>query len=84
LGVLPLVIGMPIVILNDFDVEGGIVNGTRGYLTQIRYKMNEFNERVALSCVIKISNCSASKMHGLPPQQMPVIADTVSVQFLNR
>jgi hypothetical protein len=35
LGKIPLVIGMPVIIAHNFDVEGGIVNGCQGLLKKI-------------------------------------------------
>jgi hypothetical protein len=37
LGKIPLVRGMPVLITQNFDVDGGIVNGSRGTLQKIRY-----------------------------------------------
>ncbi|KAJ7127737.1 hypothetical protein C8R44DRAFT_778727 [Mycena epipterygia] len=37
LGRLPLTIGMPVMITQNFDVENGIVNGATGIVKQIRY-----------------------------------------------
>ncbi|PBK92431.1 hypothetical protein ARMGADRAFT_881659, partial [Armillaria gallica] len=54
LGALPLIIGMPIMISSNFDVPGGIVNGSVGTLEKIRYKTDEEGRRYALSCIVKL------------------------------
>jgi hypothetical protein len=40
LGKIPLVLGMPVFIQHNYDVEHGIANGTRGILRHIRYTLN--------------------------------------------
>ena len=53
LGRLPLVLGMHIYILHNFNVVHGIANGTTGILRHIRYKLNTRNEQILTSCIIK-------------------------------
>jgi ATP-dependent exoDNAse (exonuclease V) alpha subunit len=50
LGRLPLTIGMPVMITQNFDVQNGIVNGTTGIVKQIRYTIDSSGERQAHSC----------------------------------
>ncbi|PBK58131.1 hypothetical protein ARMSODRAFT_842200, partial [Armillaria solidipes] len=54
LGALPLVIGMPVMISTNFDVAGGVVNGSVGTLEKIRYKTDDEGRRYALSCVVNL------------------------------
>lgn len=56
LGKIPLVIGMPVMITQNYDVEGGIVNGCTGILKKIRYTTDLNGNRNALSCVVESPN----------------------------
>ncbi|KAJ7094148.1 hypothetical protein C8R44DRAFT_581449, partial [Mycena epipterygia] len=53
LGMIPLVIGMPVMITQNFDVEGGVVNRCTGKLVSVRYRFRDDGKRIALSCVIE-------------------------------
>ncbi|KAJ3911582.1 hypothetical protein F5877DRAFT_55152, partial [Lentinula edodes] len=59
LGRIPLVIGMPIMITQNFDVQGGVVNGCHGVLKSIRYRLDEQGRRHAISCVVSAPKTSA-------------------------
>ena len=37
----PLVLGMPVAINQNFDVRAGVVNGSWGYLRDVRYNTDE-------------------------------------------
>ncbi|KIK53151.1 hypothetical protein GYMLUDRAFT_179295, partial [Collybiopsis luxurians FD-317 M1] len=52
LGKIPLVIGMPVVITQNFDMESGIVNGCHGTLKSIQYRIDSSGQRHAISCVV--------------------------------
>ncbi len=41
LGALPLVIGMPVMIMHNFDVKSGVVNGAIGKLKSICYTVDD-------------------------------------------
>ncbi len=41
LGMLPLVIGMPVMITQNFDIENGVINGVTGILEKIRYRLDD-------------------------------------------
>ena len=47
LGSIPLVIGMPVMVTQNFDVAAGIVNGTTGTLQSIRYYTDNRGRRHA-------------------------------------
>ncbi|THU85220.1 hypothetical protein K435DRAFT_608356, partial [Dendrothele bispora CBS 962.96] len=69
LGKLPLVEGMPVLVGHNYDVQNGVVNGTRGFVRQIRYCVNpETKEREALSCVIEASDVLGEPLPDLPEQ----------------
>ncbi|KJA16538.1 hypothetical protein HYPSUDRAFT_124633, partial [Hypholoma sublateritium FD-334 SS-4] len=79
-GRLPLVLGMPVILLQNFDVSGGVVNGSHGTLVSIKYSTNDRGEREASSCTVKLSGYSNDPMYQLHAEEVPVIADSVSVQ----
>jgi hypothetical protein len=47
LGKIPLVIGMPVMISQNFDVHGGVVNGCYGSLRSVRYRVDRNGNRHA-------------------------------------
>ncbi|KAJ3897489.1 hypothetical protein F5879DRAFT_769971, partial [Lentinula edodes] len=61
LGRIPLVIRMPVIITQNFDVHAGIVNGSQGILKSIRYKVDEQGHRHAISCVITLSTTNTTE-----------------------
>ncbi|OSC97381.1 hypothetical protein PYCCODRAFT_1332205, partial [Trametes coccinea BRFM310] len=78
---IPLVIGMPVVVSQNYDVHGGIVNGSIGTLTAIRFIQDSSmpNRRYLKSCVVHINDVSAPSMPGLDVGDYPVLEDTVSL-----
>ncbi|KAG1837383.1 hypothetical protein DFJ58DRAFT_668945, partial [Suillus subalutaceus] len=52
LGRIPLVIGMLVMIGQNFDISAGIVNGCIGNLHSIRYSVDVNGQRHAMSCVV--------------------------------
>ncbi|KAF8054265.1 hypothetical protein FPV67DRAFT_1386179, partial [Lyophyllum atratum] len=76
LGRLPLAIGMPVLVANNFDVEGGVVNGSRGTVASLRYTENGQKERTLRSCTVHIPGATGEVMPGLGDREMPVLADT--------
>jgi hypothetical protein len=81
LGRLPLAIGMPVMITQNFDVQNGIVNGTTGIVKQIRYSVNEAGERFAQSCVVYVPDMTGPPLPGLPPKHAAVLTETVDMTF---
>jgi hypothetical protein len=82
LGKIPLVIGMPVMITHNFDVEGGIVNGCTGILKSIRYTTDEIGNRYAVSCVVESPKIlSSTNLSKLGPNQAVVLQDTVDLTF---
>ncbi|KAI9059616.1 hypothetical protein FKP32DRAFT_1532601, partial [Trametes sanguinea] len=78
LGKMPLVLGMPVIVSQNFDVHGGIVNGSMGVLTKIRYRVDETTgRRLLTSCVIRLSNSTALPMCDLDDNEFPILEDTV-------
>ena len=64
LGRIPLAIGMPVIITQNHDVGGGIVNGSIGTLTKIRYVCDHLTgHRHLTSCAVRLTNLGADVMY---------------------
>jgi len=83
LGAIPLVIGMPVMICQNFDVEGGVVNGCIGTLEKIRYRVDHDGRRHAISCEINAPSTTVPNMPNLPPQHVVALEDTVDMRFVH-
>ena len=81
LGKIPLVIGMPVMITQNYDVEGGIVNGCMGILKKIRYTTDLNGNHYALSCVIESTTISADPLSTLPKNHAVVLQETINLRF---
>ncbi|KAF8123178.1 hypothetical protein EV363DRAFT_1180636, partial [Boletus edulis] len=81
LGRIPLVVGMPVMITHNFDVEGGIVNGCLGTLVSVRYTVDQKSHRHAVSCVVHTPSTSAECLPHLQEYQSVVMADTVDINI---
>jgi hypothetical protein len=66
LGRFPLVIGMPVIISQNFDVHGGVVNGCTGTLVKVRYQIGPDGRRYAISCVIDAPDTDPDVVPDLP------------------
>ncbi|THU90131.1 hypothetical protein K435DRAFT_585657, partial [Dendrothele bispora CBS 962.96] len=82
LGKIPLVVGMPVVITHNFDVGGGIVNGTYGILKSVEYKIEDC-KRYATSCIITLPNLIGSPMTGLTEFEVPVLQQSSTLKFVH-
>ena len=51
LGRIPLVLGMPMMITQNFDVDSGIVNGSTGTLKKIRFYTDPDGNQHLTSCI---------------------------------
>lgn len=83
LGKLPLVIGMPVMITQNFNVPDGIVNGCNGILKRIRFKVDRQGRRYVTSCVIHAQDTSGKNMHNLPNQHVVSLRDEVDLHFVD-
>ncbi|EJD40479.1 hypothetical protein AURDEDRAFT_41824, partial [Auricularia subglabra TFB-10046 SS5] len=84
MGRLPLVPGMPVILTQNYDVEGGIVNGSRGILKKIRYSLDENGLRRLISCVVKFPGSNAPEMCGLGPKNFPVLQETANISVTHK
>jgi hypothetical protein len=80
---IPLAIGMPVAVNQNFDVAAGVVNGSHGILKRIRYYMNDQGLRILKSCVVEISGSDDVAMPGLAPHHFPILPDVVDLRFEN-
>ncbi|KAI1782012.1 hypothetical protein LXA43DRAFT_870201, partial [Ganoderma leucocontextum] len=78
LGRIPLALGMPVMVAQNFDVGGGIVNGSIGTLTGIRFATDSLTgHRKLISCTVCIPDCRAPTMSSLTDNEFPILEDTV-------
>ncbi|KAI0750597.1 hypothetical protein BC629DRAFT_1268657, partial [Irpex lacteus] len=77
LGRIPLVLGMKVIVSQNFDVTAGIVNGSIGVLKRIRYRLNDKGERVLTSCVVSLED-EEPNIPGMAANDAPILADTKS------
>jgi len=82
LGKVPIVLGMPVMINQNFDVDGGLVNGSSGYLRDYRFQTDEDGIRTLTSCIVEIPDLTAEPLPHLPPQHVAIISDTVEMRSI--
>ena len=80
--VLPLVLGMPIVVTENFDVSGGIVNGSTGILRKVRYCVDDANKRYLTSCIVELPGATADALPNLPPKHVAVLPNETEMKPL--
>ncbi|KAJ7720690.1 hypothetical protein B0H16DRAFT_1335919, partial [Mycena metata] len=78
---LPLVIGMPVMVAQNFDVPGGVVNGCVGKLVSVRYQLGSDGKRYALSAIIDAPDTAPGIFPDLPSHHVVSLRDTVSVNL---
>ncbi|KIM74966.1 hypothetical protein PILCRDRAFT_50087, partial [Piloderma croceum F 1598] len=79
LGKIPLVLGMPVMISQNFDVEAGVVNGCTGTLKCIRYRVDKEGRRQAISCVVHAPNMLGENLPQLPDHHVVALEDSVDM-----
>ena len=75
LGKVPIVLGMPVIINQNFDVEGGLVNGSFGHLRDYQFQNDENGIRTLTSCIVEIFDFATEPLPHLPPQYVTIISD---------
>jgi len=80
LGVLPLVPGMKVMVTDNVVMRGGVTNGCQGILQDIKYEINEYNERKAVCAYVHVPG---SKVHapGLPANVIPILLEKTSFKY---
>ncbi|KAF9516214.1 hypothetical protein BS47DRAFT_1281352, partial [Hydnum rufescens UP504] len=81
IGRLPLVTGMPVIIGENYDVNGGIVNGSEGILKSVHYEIGENGQRHATSCIVTVPNSSGDLLPYLAPYDIAVLEETHSISI---
>lgn len=72
---LPLVEGMPVIFTQNYDVAGGVVNGTIGTLKSVRYTIDENGDRYAQSCVVEVPDLECKPMDGLQNKEVVALVE---------
>ena len=80
LGKFPLVLGMPVIVNQNFDVGGGLVNGSFGYLREFRSQEDEDGTLSLKSCVVEIPDVKCEPLPHLPPNHVAIVSDTVDMR----
>ena len=78
---IPLVLGMPVAINQNFDVHAGVVNGSWGFLRGVRYSVDREGRRLLNSCIVKIPGSDPVEMPRLPLHHFPILPDTTDITF---
>jgi len=78
---MPLVMGMPVSVNQNFDVNAGVVNGSTGYLRAVRYSSDDEGHRCLDSCVVEILMSDAVEMPHLPEHHFPILPDITEMRF---
>ncbi|KAI0059113.1 hypothetical protein BV25DRAFT_1789584, partial [Artomyces pyxidatus] len=73
---MPLLIGMPVTISQNFDVQGGVVNGSIGTLKSVRFRVDDQGIRHAVSAVIHVADTSPEPLPELPAHHVVALEDT--------
>jgi ATP-dependent exoDNAse (exonuclease V) alpha subunit len=81
LGRIPLVLGMPVMISQNFDVTGGVTNGCMGKLVKLRYQVGEDGRRHALSCVVEAPDTTPGIIPDLPAHHVVSLRDNIDIIF---
>lgn len=77
---LPLVVGLPVMLSYNYDVDNGAVNGSIGRIKSIRYE-TEADQRFALSCVLDCPTYTGDVLPHLNTQEIAVLEDTVDISL---
>ena len=80
---IPLVMGMPVSINQNFDVRAGVVNGSWGTLRAVRYETGQDGRRYLTSGVVEIRDADQVEMVDLPKHHFPVLPDVTEINFEN-
>ena len=78
---IPLVIGMPVMISQNYDVQGGIVNGCTEILREICFQTDSEGNCYVTSCVVESESITGDPLPMLPPKHAVVLQDTTNLNF---
>lgn len=74
---------MPVLVSQNFDVEGGVVNGSRGTVKAIRYILDSRGRRTLTSVIVDIPNSTCEALPTLENKSIPILSDTSRLVFQN-
>ncbi|KAF8336599.1 uncharacterized protein EI90DRAFT_2912163, partial [Cantharellus anzutake] len=77
---LPLLPQMPVLVCENFDVSGGIVNGSEGIVQSVRYTVDEDGVRTATSCIVNIENSCPEPFTDLTPHQCVILPKSINIK----
>lgn len=80
IGALPLVLGMPVVVTENFDVAGGVVNGSAGVLRHVRYNNGDDGKRYLTSCIVELPDFTGDDLPHLPPKHVPILPNDTEMR----
>ncbi|KAF9054840.1 hypothetical protein BJ165DRAFT_1330797, partial [Panaeolus papilionaceus] len=78
---LPLIIGMPIMLVSNVDLVGGTVNGSVGTLKSIHYFTDANGNHFLHSCILHSDTSASPSVSGLDVGDIACIADSVTLTF---
>ena len=77
-------------IAQNFDVQGGVVNGSQGILKKIRYTHDNIGNQILHLCIVELPqpehNQSPTPQHPMQhllPNHVPIIPDTTDMTFVH-
>lgn len=80
---LPLAKGMPVILTQNYDVEGGVINGCLGKLKYVRYTADENGRRRGRSCVIDCDTYTGDVLPHLTSHEIVALEDKVDIIFMH-
>jgi ATP-dependent exoDNAse (exonuclease V) alpha subunit len=78
---LPLVIGMPVMITMNLDVQGGIVNGSIGTVRSICFKTLTNGEHALSHCIVHLPNATAPVLPNLGVNEYPIMQESMYITY---
>ncbi|KAF8327969.1 uncharacterized protein EI90DRAFT_2838501, partial [Cantharellus anzutake] len=78
---LPLLLNMPVMVCENFDVSNGIVNGSDGVVESVCYITDDMGRRSATSCVVTIPDSSDVPFTNLPPHQSVILPKSIPIKI---
>ena len=78
---IPLVLGMPVSINQNFDMRARVVNGSWGYVQDVRYVTDDEGLRYLKSCMVEIPKSDNVSMLHLPERHFPILPDVTEIKF---
>ena len=69
---------MPVIFTHNYDISGGVVNGSDGIVGKVNYYVDEIGLRHATSCVIYVPNSTCPRLPNLNEHEVVALLETVS------